>query len=188
LQNVTKTSGSDFKNVWDASIRYDGKAQDVVYGISLSGEVGDAKNGENKPSREDMKAMVVGAKASYKGVTTAVSYSDWMKTGRPQDKLPNAKFGSKHWTAGVGYDYDKFGISITYMNSTNANTFVGEAPLKANQDLSYNKYEIVSFGADYKVAAGMITYAEVSKFKFHRDKSAVNNRGTVILAGTKLNF
>lgn len=187
-QKTTATSGSDFKNVWDASIRYDGKIQEITYGLSLSGEAGKAKNGNSKPDREAMKAVVVGGKTSCKGVTLAASYADWFKTGRPKDKLTGAKFGSKHWTAGVGYDYEKFGVSLTYMKSLNANTYIGEAPTKANQDVSYNKYEIVSFGADYKILQGMVTYAEISKFKFQRDKSAFNNRGAVILAGTKLSF
>ncbi len=191
LSETHKTStdsGSDFKNVWDASVRYDGKIQDVAYGLSLSGEAGKAKRGNNKPAREDMKALVAGGKLAYKGVALTASYADWLKTGRPKDKLAGAKFGSKHWTAGVGYDYEKFGVSLTYMKSLNANAFINEASTKADQDISYNKYEIVSFGTDYKLVTGVITYAEVSRFKFERAKSVFNNRGTVVLAGTKINF
>ncbi len=188
VQKVNQSSGSDFKNVWDASARYDGKVRDVTYGFSVSGESGKAKNGSNKPDREDMKAWVLGSKVAYKGVTLAASYADWMDTGRPKDRLAGAKFGSKHWTAGLGYEYDKFGISLTYMRSRNANAYINEAPAKANQDTSYNKYQILSLGADYKVLQGMVTYAEVTRFKFDRNNSKVDNRGTVILAGTKLSF
>jgi predicted porin len=188
LHTDTRTSGIGFKDVVDASVRYDNKINDVTYGVSLGGEHGKAKNGSDNPNREDLKAWVAGAKAGYKGITIAGSYANWMNTGRPKDKLPGAKFGSQHWTAGVAYDYEKLGVSITYMESKEANSFIYKAVAKADQDKSFNKYKIVSFGADYKVAAGMLTYAEVSKFKFHRDKSAINNRGAVILAGTKLNF
>ncbi len=186
--DTTSTSGSDFKNVWDASLRYDSKIQEIAYGLSLSGEAGQAKNGNNKPNREDMKALVAGGKLAYKGMTFTASYADWLKTGRPKDRASSTKVGSKHWTAGAAYDYEKFGVSLTYMKSLNANTYIGEALTKADHDIKYNKYEIVSLGADYKLVPGMITYAEVSQFKFDRAKSAVNNKGSVVLAGTKLAF
>jgi outer membrane protein OmpU len=186
--SVTKTTGSGFKNVIDASVRYDGKFNDVNYGVSLSGETSKAKNGSGEPAREGIKAWVLGGMAEYKGFSVAASYSDWMNTGRPKDKLPNAKFGSSHWTAGVAYEYQKFGVSATYMETKNANAFIGKAVNKADQDKSKNKYEIISFGADYKVAEGLLTYAEVSPFKFKREKSSVNNKGTLFMFGSKLKF
>ena len=186
--SVATNTGSGFKDVIDASVRYDGKVNDVKYGISLSGETSKAKNGNGKPAREGIKAWVLGGMAEYKGFSVAASYSDWMNTGRPKDKAPNAKFGSSHWTAGVAYEYQKFGVSATYMESKNANSFIGTAVEKNQQDISHNKYKVLSLGADYKVAEGLLTYVEVSPFKFKREKSLVDNKGTVVLFGSKLKF
>jgi autotransporter adhesin len=75
------------------------------------------------------------------------------------------------------------------MKSRDANTYLGSAPTSiSSQDTSYNTYEVVSLGTDYKLVEGLLTYVEVSNFKFKRDLSSVNNKGTVLLAGTKLEF
>ncbi len=184
----TRTTGSGFKDAVDATIRYDGKVNDIAYGLSLSGETAKAKNGSGKPDREGIKAWLLGGKVEYKGFSVAASYSDWMDTGRPKSKLAGAKFGSKHWTTGVAYEKDRFGVSATYMESRNANAYVGEAVAQASQDKSYNTFKMLSLGADYKVAEGLLTYVEVSPFKFNRAASAVNNKGTVVLVGSKLKF
>ncbi len=189
LQSVNKTTGSGFKDVWDASVRYDGKAKDVKYGVSLSGETSKAKNGSSKIDREGIKAWVLGGMVEYKGFSVAASYSDWMNTGRPKTvKRSGAKFGSSHWTAGAAYEYQRFGVSATYMESKNANAYIGEAVAAASQDRTYNTFKILSLGADYKVAEGLLTYVEVSPFKFNRAASVVNNKGTIVLVGSKLKF
>ena len=74
------------------------------------------------------------------------------------------------------------------MESKNANSFIGTAVEKNQQDISHNKYKVLSLGADYKVAEGLLTYVEVSPFKFKREKSLVDNKGTVVLFGSKLKF
>jgi hypothetical protein len=188
LHSVNKNAGSGFKDVIDAAVRYDGKIQDVKYGISLSGEKSKAKNGSGKPDRDGIKAWILGGMAEYKGFSVAASYSDWMTTGRPKVRNSNAKFGSTHWTAGVGYEYKNLGVSATYMESKSANTYIGEAVALNAQETSSSKFKILSLGADYKVAEGLLTYVEVSPFKFDRKASAVNNKGTVVLLGSKLKF
>jgi len=188
LHEVKTKSGDGFTNVFDVAARYENSYNGYEYALSIGGETAKSKNGTAHPHTDDLKALVVGAKVSHKGFTVAGSYADWFNTGRPKDRLVDGKFGSKHWTTGVAYEYKDFGVSLTHMKSINANAYTGKPVAKADQDKSYNTYEIISLGTDYKIAEGFSAYAELNRFEFKRAKSAVNNKGSVFLAGTKLSF
>ena len=63
------------------------------------------------------------------------------------------------------------------------------------RETEYNKFEALSIGADYLVMPGFMPYVEVTKFKFKENDNygtgtdkAKFNKGTVILAGTKISF
>ena len=55
-------------------------------------------------------------------------------------------------------------------------------------DNAYNKFEVLSIGTEYTVAPGLMPYAEISFFKTKYNTSPANNRGSVLLVGTKLTF
>ena len=47
---------------------------------------------------------------------------------------------------------------------------------------------MLSIGMDYKVAPGLMPYAEVNYFKHDRAGTNIDNKGYIYLIGTKLSF
>lgn len=187
FQNTSRATGAEFEHIYEGVVKYEGKVSEYTYAVSLSGEKGNAKSGNL--DRENLQAWEVGTQAGYKNFNIAASYSDWGTSGAPVVKNPNAKYGGSHWTLGASYDFGRFGTSVTYMNSRKANLFSGSAPaLLADHDLSHNKLELISLGAEYKMAEGLMQYAEVTFFDFDRNAVANNNKGKVFLFGSKLSF
>lgn len=183
---VTKEEGRGYRNVIDASVKYERKVYDVDYAASFGAEFGDAKRSTAGDAKQDLKAWVAGAKAGYKGFTVAASYGDWMKSGTPKTKVAGKKYGTEHWTLGAAYTYNDFGISATYLEAKRGNSYSDLIP--ATQDSTKNKFKLLSLGADYKLAQGFKPYVEVSFFEFNRKAEAYNNKGNIALIGTKLTF
>lgn len=185
---VTKNSGTSISNVVETTLAYEGKLSAVTYKLAASGEFGDAKAGTI--ARNDVKAYLLGGQVGYKGFSVAASYGDWLKSGTPKIKKSGAKYGAENWSLGAAYEYDKLGMSVGYFESKKGNAFVGSiAPATtAEHDLSKNKFRNISVGADYQLAPGFMPYAEVSFFKFDRKAQAENNKGNLVLIGTKLKF
>jgi hypothetical protein len=192
----------NYKNVFQGGLSYKGKFDKVGFRFSALGEVGSAKKGlttigDNYVSRHDLRAWELGAKISYMGFGLAGSYGDWGKSGLVKSmtaagvttSVVGAKAG-KYWTAGANYVHHNYGVSFGYMKAENGgfglNT--GATP-KAYSSLK-GQSTVYSFGADYKVAPGFMPYAEVSMFDL-KDKTRAadgKNKGTVFLAGSKLEF
>jgi predicted porin len=132
----------------------------------------------------------------YAGVSVGGSYGDWGKSGIQSVNVsggtPTSYTGAKagkYWTLGAAYDYANYGASVGYMNSKN-----GGFKLAANQySPTKATVELYSFGVDYKIAPGLMPYAEYTHFdvKSKADTAAgvyPSNKGHVILVGTKLTF
>jgi predicted porin len=191
----------NYKNVFQGGLSYKGKFDKVGFRFSALGEAGSAKKGltgiGTHLSRHDLRAWELGAKVSYMGFGLAGSYGDWGKSGLAKSltagdvttSINGAKSG-KYWTAGANYVHHNYGVSFGYMNSENGGFALNTAATPKAYSPVKGKASVYSFGADYKVAPGFMPYAEISMFDL-KDKTrdaAGKNKGTVFLAGSKLEF
>ncbi|MBY0581131.1 MAG: porin [Rickettsiales bacterium] len=180
-----------------------GKAKKVSYYDDITKINEDPDLDKSNIDRKNLKAWQVGAGVDYKGFAFAGAYGDIGKTGDLDAKKnpTDVKAGGKYWSLGSAYSTEKYGISVNYMQSKRAgclakvNNSKDEEKFVKYGENEYNKFEAVSIGADYVVMPGFMPYIEVTKFKFKEnanyDKNANKatfNKGTVILAGTKIKF
>ncbi len=203
--------GSGYKNVVEGGIGYEHKTNDMLFAISATGQVGDARdayvtadasNGTTIPQRrmlqlEKLGAWQVGGKVEYKGMAAAASYGDWGKSGtlkQPLTITTKHKKEAKFWTAGLAYTADKAGVSVTYLGSERQGGFAMDALryIAANEaafNVAKNKFDAVSFGVEYKAMPGLVPYIEATTFEYKTPlKNVKTNRGTVVLGGVKLTF
>jgi outer membrane protein OmpU len=165
-----------------------------------------------------LRAWEVGAKLGYNGFAIIGSYGDSGKSGMFKDDLANdvgklvnnMKKQNRFWTAGLGYAHDKFGVSLTYLGSHTAGkiaswtrtvdddntvttfpgycTGAGVCTVEGTSG-GYNKTQIWSIGADYKIAPGLMPYIEFSRFNFKSPLTQLKtNSGHVMVIGVKMSF
>ncbi|AIF81189.1 outer membrane protein porin [endosymbiont of Acanthamoeba sp. UWC8] len=173
-----------FKNVFEAGLKYEYMFDQVGVKAALTGQAGDSKKvntaGALNKTYRSLKAWNAGLNLNFMGVNLGGSYGDWGKSTVRKDT--SAK-GTKYWTLGAGYEFGPAGVSLTY-----ANTQTG-----VQENAKRNKLEMLSLGLDYKLAPGLMPYAEVTCFKskdntFDGATTYASNKGTVFLLGSKLQF
>ena len=161
----TADTNGDFENVWSAGVNYNGKFSNVGVAASLTGEFGESETA----AIEDLAAWALGVNFTYMGWSFAGSYGDWGDSGLA---IAATSDDSDYWTLGLAYDFGPFGASITYLDAEYAD----------------NESTHLSIGVDYKLAPGLVPYAEVNFFELDLDGTTVDNDGTVFLLGTQLTF
>lgn len=201
FSSTTYNQTRSFTNVLQGGILYKHKFDKVGFSFSALGEIGDAKKvliGATTFDRHDLRAYEIGAKLTYMGFGVAGSYGDWGKTGLFKTRITalgvatniaSSKAG-KYWTAGANYVRNCLGMSFGYLSAENGGFGADLSGVSPAYSPTKGKASLYSFGVDYKVAPGFMPYAEVTQFSL-KDKtrgSAGKNSGTVILAGTKLEF
>lgn len=163
--SFTSDVNGDFENVFNAGINYNGKIQKVGVAASLTGEFGDSE----AVATEDLAAWALGLNLNYMGWSFGGSYGDWNDSGQA---VGGSNTDADYWTLGLGYASGPYGASITYLDSEYGN----------------NDFSNLSVGVDYKLAPGLVPYAEVSFFEMDLAGTTVDNDGTVFLIGTQLSF
>jgi hypothetical protein len=158
---ATTSLGAGYEDVFSGGLTYNRQFDSVALGLSATGEMGDA----SVAGVQDLEAYALGASVGFAGFSVAGSWGD--------SEAINGD--SEFWTAGVAYDYDAFGASVTYLDSE---TELGGV----DQD-----FDNLVFGVDYAVAPGMTPYAEVALFDYNGVAGA-DNDGTVFIVGTQLAF
>lgn len=187
---ITKTSlKGGYVNIWEGGIHYAGQFNDVGFKAAVLGEMASIKEKETeKKESHSLKAWEAGANISYMGLNVGGSYGNWIQAGGSGNAT---KKTSMYWTAGLGYEYGALGASFDYF----------ESKLAVETQEKKNKLQKLTFGLDYKLAPGLLPYAEVSvvKFRDHHEKAtggardaqsvdAESNKATVFLVGSKLQF
>ena len=192
VANLPSTATADLglEDAFSLGLSWEGKMhKDHALKTSLTGVFGDPKHPNvagTQVKTEDTKIMSIGAMYTFQDmVSFALSYTDYDKTGLL--KSANTGLGTKKghaWTSGLGLSMDKFTVSLTGMMS----------------EKNKNKAKLYSLGADYKMAPGLMPYAEITKFdmKQHRTQDAagvvteanpaLKNKGTAFILGTKVKF
>lgn len=161
----TGDSDGSFENVFNAGINYNGKIGQVGIAASLTGEIGEAE----VAGTEDLEAYAAGVNLTWMGWTFGGSYGDWQESGQP---TAVGSDDADFWNLGVAYDFGPFGASVTYLDST----------------LAENDFHNLSVGVDYKLAPGLVPYAEVNFFDLDTIGTALDNEGVVFIVGTELTF
>jgi predicted porin len=203
-----------YKNIFQPAARYETVFKNNVrFTTAVLGEFAEAKDHINEKNerieRNNLKAWQLGAMVERNGVALSGAYGDIGKSGTKKyitkDESDQYKYGGKYWSIGSAYSTDKYGISIGYMKSKRAGYIAENSTdpkFTTGNDVDYNRFELLSVGADYKVMPGFMPYVEVTRFKYKPNNNFNNfnagqqsaitkgdfNKGTVILAGTKIEF
>ncbi len=180
LPQSTAANGG-LENAFAAGASWEGKMhKDHALKVAATAVMGKPKYvaGTATSSKvEDTKVYNVGAKYTFQDmVSLALGYTDSGKTNLVKDA--GLKKGHAY-TGGVSVAMDKFTVSLTSMLS----------------EVNKNKATLYSLGADYKMAPGLMPYAEVTTFDL-KQKRANNattvadkkNKGTAFILGTKVKF
>ena len=165
FSRADNTAG-DIENIWDLGLGYEGTFSGVKVAAAGTYEFGDAETS----ATEDTQAWNVGALLGYQGFSLAASYGDW------SDSDNVSGLDSDYWTAGLGYTAGPIGVSATYIDSTR--DVVGGS----------NDFQNIVLGAEYKLAAGLTPYAEVSFYDFDSQGATYDNQGTTVILGTQVAF
>ncbi len=169
LSRADNTSG-EAENVILGAINYEGKFQNVGVAVGATGEWGNAEAN----TQNDLRTYQLGAKVNYMGFSVAGSYANLGDS--LQTKATGSDSSTRFWTVGAAYETGPFGASVTYLDS------------QVDGGATHNDFTNLSFGVDYKVAAGLTPYAEVNVVKLDPTGTANDNDATVVIVGTQLAF
>ncbi len=169
LSRADNNSG-EAENVILGAINYEGKFQNVGVSLGLTGEYGNSE----VSTVNDLRTYQAGARFDYMGFSLAGSYGNYGDS--LQTKSTANDSSTRFWTVGGAYETGPFGASVTYIDS------------QVDTGASHNDFSNLSFGVDYKLAAGLTPYAEVSVVKLDPTATANDNDATVVVVGTQLAF
>ena len=187
-QNNTRStdinSGNAVSDIFSGGLNYANKFDQVEVAAAITGEVARSKGdgyapysiyGTDYNANNSLHAWNAGGKASYDGVSLAGSYGYW------GDSFATNGTKASYWTAGAAYEYNAAGLSVTYLSSDTK-------PVYYN-----NKFQDISFGADYKLAPGLTPFVEYTWYEINPaavDKSVfdIKTTGSVVLVGSQLSF
>lgn len=161
-------NAGDFSNIWDVALGYEGTFSGVKLAASGTYEFADAETS----AANDVNAWNLGALVGFQGFSLAGSYGDWEDSNLADNLDTN-----DYWTLGAGYTAGPIGLSATYLESQRSVTATTE-----------NEFDNFVLGAEYKLAAGLTPYAEVSFYDFNSTGTTYDNDGTTFILGTQVAF
>lgn len=170
-QNVSRldnTGGAG--DIFDLAANYEGQFDMVNLGVA-----GAYTFGDGDATVEDINAWNLGAHLGFKGFSIAGSYGDW---GDSLQAVGGVDNDSSYYSLGAAYEGGPYGLSVTWLDSE-VETAAGD-----------NEFNNLVFGADYKLAPGLVPYAELSLYEFEGGAAgaANDNDGSVFILGTQLQF
>lgn len=169
------------KNTVLGAVNYDNKFGGVAVKVGATGEYGKADNATVAANKvNDLKTYQAGAKVSYLGASLAGAYGH-LGDSLELKSTTNAN-STYFWDLGAAYETGAFGASVTYLKSTVANGTV------AGVNEGKNSFSNISVGADYKLAAGLKPFAEVNFVKYNPTGTVNDNKATIGIVGTQLQF
>ena len=169
LSRVDNDNGQA-QNVILGGINYEGKFSDVTVGAAATGEFGNAEVN----TYNDLRTYNVGAKVGYMGFSLAGSYGNLGDSLRLKSVASDSS--NHYWTVGGAYETGPFGASVTYLNS------------QYDLGTTHNDFSNLSFSTDYKLAPGLTPYAEVDFVNVDPAGTVDDNKATVFLLGTQVQF
>jgi hypothetical protein len=175
------------KDVFTGTINYSARFDEFDVKANISGEVGKAKKNQLLAAAgekyRDLKAFEAGLMLGYAGFKLGGSYVDWGKSLLLNGTSNNFDNWKTHgYTVGAAYENGPVGLSVTYVGT----------------ERQKNKFNMLSVGADYRLAQGVMPYIEGNFFKIKPGATTVtsasnsarpvDNKGNVVLFGLKTNF
>lgn len=157
------------ENIWDLALGYEGTFSGIKLAAAGTYEFGDAQTS----STQDIEAWNLGAQLGWQNFAIAGSYGSWDDSNRTASNIDD----SDYWTLGASYNQGPIGLSATYIDSQYAATSTTD-----------NDFQNLVIGAEYKLAAGLTPYAEVSFYDFESTGTTYDNEGTAIILGTQVAF
>ncbi len=172
-QTMTRSDTASVSDVFDLGVGYEGTFSGIKLAAAGTYEFGDGEGtaGPAGFGTADISAWNLGAILGFQGFDLAGSYGSWDDSG-----LTGVE--GDYWTAGLGYSMGPIGTSVTYLGSS----------LNSAANARDNDFQNIVLGADYKLAAGLTPYAEVSFFEFDGTTRATSNEGTAVILGTQVAF
>jgi hypothetical protein len=158
------------KNAYSFAVNYSGTRNDMDISASITHDMGKTPATLNT---HNVSASKVGLAIGKNGITAAGSYGTDGKSYMPRG---TQGYTSKFYTAGIAYEDGPLYVSLTYLNR------------KTNSIISQAKLTTYGIGVDYKLAAGLNTYAEVVAFKAKDKERTTKNKGTVVMVGSSVSF
>lgn len=175
-QTMTRADRLSVSDVIDLGLGYEGTFSGIklaaagTYETGTAGGRGGAGVGPSGFGSDNIDAYNVGALVGYKGFSLAGSYGNWDSSGI-------ARTDGDYWTAGLGYSMGPVGLSATYLASTLNGPGAGQ-----------DDFKNFVLGAEYKLAAGLTPYAEVSFYDFATPGTIYDNSGSTVILGTQVAF
>lgn len=185
-----------YNHVMGLALTYEENFADYLVKLHVSGEQGVAKEKLLQP----LKAVEYGTMLGYQNWRIAATYGDWFKTlTLRENNTAGRKVQQTYWTLGIGQQFDKYGYSVTYLNSkkagglealtTNAQLMGALGNNKAFfTDTSLNRYNNIVIDVDYKLMEGVKVYGAVAFFKLKESKGNYQERGKSMIIGTRFLF
>jgi hypothetical protein len=193
-RNLVKSNKPGYRNVVETALGYDKELNDIKVSAGLLYQYGKSKDytvATVSHSRRDLHAWEAGALVKVANISLAGSYGDWGKSGATRAETTGYKYDSSFWNVGAAYEVDKFGASVTYYESNRGSSVLYDKDTDTfyeNLSAKHNKLQMLAVGAEYKLAPGVMPYAEVAHFKHNKADIDLNNKGQVYLGGVKINF
>ena len=173
-QTIGRSDTNGLSDVLDLGLGYEGTFSNIKLAASGTYETANGNGAlTGLVGTDDVNAWNLGALVGYQGFSLAGSYGSWDDAGATGVE-------GDYWTAGLGYSAGPIGVSATYLTSTLESTGVSD-----------NDFENIVLGAEYKLAAGLTPYAEVSFYDFDNNGKAAttyDNQGTTFILGTQVAF
>lgn len=175
---VTAPSEVGYKNAIAAGLNYTTQVDQFAIKLAGAYETATSKNDTGTVTNgEAIEAWELGGNVSFAGFTVGGSYGDLGNVVASTAGVLEVE-SADYWDAGVGYAFGPWSASASYFNST-----VDQLGAAGN-----NKFDNIVVGVDYKLAPGLVPYAEVSFFDFDGSTATGSNDGTAVIVGTQLTF
>jgi outer membrane protein OmpU len=181
FNGIHTNPGAVARNIVNLDLNYCEKFGELDVKANAAGIFGKAvevRNPTDAQKRNDLRAYNLGLALEYAGFTVAGNYGNTGKSlGLKNDSNADVK-KSRFYSLGGAYQYNQIGTSITYLDGKQGG----------------NKASVVSFAADYALADGFVPYIEATIFNLKpvasttAGETAINQKGNVIIVGTKFNF
>lgn len=199
---ISGDNSGDIKQAISYGLNYSSNVGNLGFAVSATGENGSYEGNSSGVKRNKLQAYEAGFMATYLGFTVGASYGNWGDSLQPSTGIYSCNYDSSenlidqncsssdseefsdatYYTAGLAYQFGPFGSSVTYLES----------------NFQENQYEALSFGIDYRMAKGLMPYAEVTKYEFQSNRPEAkninstnqlkDNKGYVALVGLLFSF
>jgi outer membrane protein OmpU len=171
------------KDVVNTALNYTNNIGGFDLAVAATYDHGKYNNPTSGTQFRNLKAWTVGGAVGMDGISFAASYGT---DGKSEQAKNASNKNSYFWTSGLRYEQGPLAASLTYFNSNKSST--------AAADKKINVTKAVSLGTDYKLAPGLIPYAELSYYNIKVKNQTptlsnpAENKGTVFILGTSVLF